>query len=89
MLTNIPSILCCDKFVALNAPIKFVATQLSKKLEGKLVKLEQFDQAKLKLVPLDVSSNGKLVKLLQPYHAILKLVPLDVSINGKLVKVLQ
>ncbi len=40
-----------------------VPTQESKKLAGKLVRLEQLRQAKTKLVPLEVSINGKLVRL--------------------------
>ena len=38
-------------------------------IRGKLVRLVQFRQAELKLVPADVSIRGKLVRLLQPRQA--------------------
>ena len=38
-------------------------------MSGKLVRLEQPNQAKLKLVPADVSIRGKLVRLEQVCHA--------------------
>ena len=47
-----------------------VPVQESKKLAGKLVRLEQPSQASLKLVPEEVSINGKLVRLEQPYQAL-------------------
>jgi hypothetical protein len=43
-----------------------VPVQESKKLAGKVVRLEQKYQARKKLVPLDISIAGKLVRLLQP-----------------------
>ena len=38
-------------------------------IRGKLVRLEQLNQALLKVVPADVSMSGKLVRLVQLYHA--------------------
>jgi len=75
--------------VFVNASVKFPPLILSKALAGKLVRLLQSNQAKLKLVPADVSSRGKLVRLVQPNQARSKLVPADVSIRGKLVRLLQ
>jgi len=66
-----------------------VAVQESKKLAGKLVRLEQSYQACKKVVPLEISSNGKLVRLLQLTQALEKFVPLEVSSNGKLVRLVQ
>jgi len=75
--------------VPLKQPLPGVPVQESKKLAGKVVRLEQFNQARVKIVPLDVSINGKLVRLEQPYQVLPKLVPLEVLINGKLVKLVQ
>ena len=66
-----------------------VPVQESKKLAGKAVRLEQLNQAVLKLVPLEISISGKLVRLEQVAQAALKSVPLDVLIAGKLVSPLQ
>ena len=52
-------------------------------ISGKLVRLEQFCHAALKLVPDDVSMSGKLVRLVQPRQVWLKLVPADVSIRSE------
>ena len=38
-------------------------------IRGKLVRLEQFRHALLKLVPVDVSIRGKLVRPVQSYQA--------------------
>jgi hypothetical protein len=59
--------------------------QESKKLAGKLVRLEQFDQALLNLRTLEQASNGKLVSLLQLFQEKRKSVAELVSIAGKLV----
>jgi len=56
------------KAVLVNASVKSPPLILSKALAGKLVRLMQFCQALLKLVPADVSMSGKLVRLLQLYH---------------------
>ena len=66
-----------------------VPVQESKKLAGKLVRLEQPNQVKPKSVPLEVSIKGKLVRLEQPRQVKPKLVPLEVSIKGKLVRLEQ
>jgi len=66
-----------------------VPVQESKKLAGKLVRLEQPNQVLLKLVPLEVSIKGKLVRFAQPRQEKPKLVPLEVSIKGKLVRLTQ
>ena len=66
-----------------------VPVQESKKLAGKLVRLEQLNQALLKLFPIEVSIKGKLVRPEQLYQARLKLVPSEVSIKGKLVRPVQ
>ena len=75
--------------VFVNASVKSPPFTLSKALAGKLVRLEQFRHACLKLVPEDVSIRGKLVRLEQLSHAIAKSVPADVSIRGKLVRLEQ
>ena len=83
------SMLVCVSAVFVNALVKSPPLTLSKALAGKLVRLGQPYQAKLKLVPADVLIRGKLVRLEQPYHAWVKLVPADVSIRGKLVRPVQ
>ena len=75
--------------VFVNASVKFPPLILSNSSAGKLVRLVQFCQACLKLVPADVSIRGKLVRLEQFCQACLKLVPADVSIRGKLVRLEQ
>ena len=87
--TRMLSMLVCVSAVLVNASVKFPPFTLSKALAGKLVRLEQLRQAKMKLVPADVSIKGKLVRLVQSCQAVLKLVPADVSIRGKLVRLLQ
>ena len=87
--TRMLSMLVCVSAVFKNALPKFPPLTLSKALAGKLVRLLQLYQAKLKLVPADVSIRGKLVRLLQSRQVWLKLVPADVSIRGKLVRLLQ
>jgi len=87
--TNTLSMLVCVRAVFKNALAKFPPFILSKALAGKLVRMEQLNQAALKLVPADVSIRGKLVRLLQSRQVWLKLVPEDVSIRGKLVRLLQ
>ena len=52
--------------------------QSSKKPAGKLVRLEQPNQALPKFVPDDVSSSGKLVRLEQLRQAELRIVTHDV-----------
>ena len=81
--------LVCVSAVLLNASIKSPLLILSKALAGKLVRLEQPDHARKKLIPEDMLMNGKLVRLLQLSHANLKFVPADVSIRGKLVRLEQ
>jgi len=63
------SMLVSVRAVLVNASVKSPPLTLSKALAGKLVRLEQFSQALLKLVPADVSIRGKLVRLEQPYQA--------------------
>jgi hypothetical protein len=55
--------------VLVNALVKSTPLILSKALDGKLVRLEQPSQARLKSVPADVSIRGKLVRLEQPNQA--------------------
>ena len=75
-----------------------VAVHESKKLAGKLVRLEQLRQANKKDVPAEVSIKGKLVdspafailsRLEQPLQVTEKSVPEEVSISGKLVRLEQ
>ena len=66
--TRMLSMLVCVSAVSLNASVKFPPFTLSKALAGKLVRLVQPRQAKLKLVPADVSIRGKLVRLEQSYQ---------------------
>jgi len=67
--TRMLSMLVCVSAVFINALAKFPPLTLSKALAGKLVRLLQFSQALVKLVPDDVSIRGKLVRLLQPRQA--------------------
>ena len=55
--------------VFVNAFVKLVAEQLSKKLAGNDVNLVQPYHADWKLVPLLTSNSGNDVNLVQPYHA--------------------
>ena len=87
--TRMLSMLVWVSAVFLNASLKFPPFTLSKALAGKLVRLVQSYQARLKLVPADVSIRGKLVRLEQPRQAESKLVAADVSISGKLVRLEQ
>ena len=87
--TRMLSMLVCVNAVSLNASVKSPPFTLSKALAGKLVRLVQSYQARLKLVPADVSIRGKLVRLEQPRQAESKLVAADVSISGKLVRLEQ
>ena len=87
--TRMLSMLVWVSAVLSNALVKSPPWTLSKMFAGKLVRLVQLYQAKLKLVPEDVSMSGKLVRLVQRYHACLKLVPEDVSMSGKLVRLEQ
>ena len=87
--TRMLSMLVCVSAVVPNAFSKFPPFTLSKALAGKLVRLLQFFQALLKLVPADVSIRGKLVRLEQSRHVAMKSVPADVSIGGKDVRLLQ
>ena len=87
--TRMLSMLVCVRAVFKNALAKFPPLTLSKALAGKLVRLEQPYQARLKSVPADVSIRGKDVRLLQPRQVWLKLVPEDVSIREKLVRLEQ
>ena len=66
-----------------------VPVQESKKLAGKLVRLLQLNQAKKKVVTLEVSIKGKLVRLVQLRQVLEKLVALEVLISGKLVRLVQ
>ena len=75
--------------VLVNALVKFPPFTLSNSPAGIVVRLEQPNQAREKLVPEDVSIRGKLVRLGQLCHAPEKLVPEDVSISGKLVRLEQ
>ena len=67
--TRMLSMLVCVSAVPVNALVKFPPLTLSKALAGKLVRLLQLYQAKLKSVPADVSMSGKLVMLLQSRQA--------------------
>ena len=67
--TRMLSMLVCVRAVLVNALVKSPPLTLLKALAGKLVRLLQFFQAYLKLVPADVSIRGKLVRLLQLNHA--------------------
>jgi len=67
--TRMLSMLVCVRAVFVNASVKSPPFTLSKMFAGKLVRLEQFCHALLKLVPADVSIRGKLVRLEQLYHA--------------------
>ena len=87
--TNTLSMLVCVRAVFVNASVKFPPLTLSKALAGKLVRLWQLYQARLKVVPADVLIRGKDVRLLQLYHASAKSVPADVSMSGKLVRLKQ
>ena len=87
--TRMLSMLVCVSAVLVNALVKSPPFILSKALAGKLVRLEQPYQARLKSVPADVSIRGKDVRLLQPRQVWLKLVPEDVSIREKLVRLEQ
>jgi len=73
--TRMLSMLVWVRAVFVNAFLKFPPLTLSKALAGKLVRLVQLYQAKLKRVPADVSIRGKLVRLEQSYQVWLKLVP--------------
>ena len=87
--TRMLSMLVWVRAVLVNALLKFPPLTLSKALAGKIVRFLQLNQAKLKLVPADVSIRGKLVRLEQSRQAMLKLVHADVSIRGKLVRFLH
>jgi len=87
--TRMLSMLVCVRAVFVNASVKFPPFTLSKMFAGKLVRLEQSNQARKKLVPADVSIRGKLVRLEQSRQAREKLIPADVSIRGKLVRLEQ
>ena len=87
--TRMLSMLVWVRAVLANSDLKSPPLILSKALAGKLVRPVQPYQAKLNLVPEDVSMSGKLVRLVQPNHACLKSVPEDVSIKGKLVRPVQ
>ena len=67
--TRMLSMLVCVSAVFVNALVKFPPLTLSKALAGKLVRLWQLYQARLKLVPADVWMSGKLVRLLQSRQA--------------------
>ena len=84
--TRMLSMLVCVRAVSVNASAKSPPLTLSKALAGKLVRLLQLNQVKLKSVPADVSIRGKIVRLEQRNQAKLKSVPADVSIKGKLVR---
>lgn len=86
MLTSMLSILVWVKAVLINAPENWIAAQPSKKLEGKVARLEQLRQALLKFVPDEVLIKGKLVRLEQPNQVPIKFVPAAVFIKGKLVR---
>ena len=87
--TRMLSMLVCVRAVFKNASSKFPPFTLSKALAGKLVRLLQLYQARLKSIPADVLIRGKLVRPLQSRQVWLKVVPEDVSIRGKLVRLLQ
>ena len=63
--TRMLSMLVCVRAVLVNASVKSPPLTLSKALAGKLVRLLQYSQVWLKLVPEDVSIRGKLVRLVQ------------------------
>ena len=87
--TRMLSMLVCVRAVLKNALVKFPPWILSNSPAGIVVRLEQPSQARLKLIPADVSIRGKDVRLEQPNQARKKLVPADVSIRGKLVRLVQ
>ena len=87
--TNTLSMLVWVRAVFVNASVKSPPLTLSKMFAGKLVRLVQSCQARLKRTPEDVSMSGKLVRLEQSDHAFRKLVPEDVSMSGKLVRLEQ
>ena len=87
--TRMLSMLVCVSAVFANASVKSPPFILSNNPAGIVVRLVQFSQAFLKLVPADVSIRGKLVRLLQSDQAAKKLVPAEVSIRGKLVRLVQ
>ena len=87
--TRMLSMLVWVRAVLANAELKSPPLILSKALAGKLVRPVQPYQAKLNLVPEDVSMSGKLVRLVQPNHACLKSVPEDVLMSGRLVRLEQ
>ena len=87
--TRMLSMLVWVSAVFVNASVKSPPFTLSKMFAGKLVRLEQFCQVWLKLVPADVSIRGKLVRLSHLYQAASKLVPDEVSIRGKDVRPVQ
>ena len=63
------SMLVCVSAVFLNVLVKFPPFTLLKMFAGKLVRLEQPNQANPKLVPADVSIRGKLVRPVQSTQA--------------------
>ena len=67
--TRMLSMLVCVSAVPVNASGKFPPLTLSKALAGKLVRLLQYCQVCLKLVPDEVSIRGKLVRLEQVRQA--------------------
>ena len=67
--TRMLSMLVWVRAVLVNAPLKFPPLTLSNSPAGIVVRLEQPNQADLKLVPEDVSMSGKLVRLEQKIHA--------------------
>ena len=87
--TRMLSMLVWVSAVSVNALVKFPPLTLSNSPAGIVVRLEQPNQATLKLVPADVSISGKLVRLVQLRQATPKLVPADVSSRGKLVRLEQ
>ena len=87
--TRMLSMLVWVSAVFANAAVKSPPFTLSNNPAGIVVRLEQLNQACLKVVPADVSIRGKLVRVEQLYQALLKSVPADVSIRGKLVRLEQ
>ena len=87
--TRMLSMLVWVSAVSLNASLKFPLFTLSNSPAGIVVRLLQPRQARLKLVPADVSIRGKLVRLVQFHQAAKNLVPADMSIRGKLVRLEQ
>ena len=83
------SMLVCVRAVFVNASVNSPPFILSNNPAGIVVRLVQFSQACLKLVPADVSIRGKLVRPVQLFQAAKKLVPAEVSIRGKLVRLVQ